>query len=500
MEKIYIICIYLGLLVVLGIVSARFFRGTSSDYFVASHSIGPVLLLMSVFGTTMTAFAMVGSTAESYRVGVATYGKIAAISGLVHSFCFFFVGLRLWALGKRYGYRTQIEFFRDRFESPLLSYLLFPILVGLVIPYLLAGLLGAGALMSGVTRGMFPETFAGTNGAVPTWLTGLVICGVVLSYIGAGGVRSAAWANTFQTIVFMIMAGLAFFVIADKLGGLETASMMSDEGKRVREGNLTMAEFWSYSLIPLSVAMFPHLFQHWLTARSANAFKLTLVAHPICILITWIPCILIGLWATGAMLDGALIVPEDTQPNAVLGIMINKLLGPIIGGLVTAGVLAAIMSSLDSQFVCLGTIFTRDFASRFMGKRQLTERQTLWLARGFVVAIVALVYALSLAEPRQVFALGIWCFSGFSSLFPLVIAALYWKRATKAGAIVSILVTAGAWLYMFYQSDFGDIRTYRVFGMMPVALLVAINALTMFIVSMGTRRPSPETMAKFFRV
>lgn len=153
MTQAVIIGGYLVLLLGLGIFSGRFFRGTSSDYFVASRSIGSFMLLMSVFGTTMTAFAMVGSTGEAFRVGIGTYGKLASYSGLIHSACFFFVGLKLWELGKRNGYLTQIQFFRDRFQSDALGYLLFPILVMLVVPYLLIGLLGAGAVVKGVTRG-----------------------------------------------------------------------------------------------------------------------------------------------------------------------------------------------------------------------------------------------------------------------------------------------------------------------------------------------------------
>ena len=70
---------------------------------------------------------------------------MASSSGLIHSLVFFMIGIKLWAIGKRYDYVTQIQYFRARFESDLFGYLLFPILVGLVIPYLLIGLLGAGA-------------------------------------------------------------------------------------------------------------------------------------------------------------------------------------------------------------------------------------------------------------------------------------------------------------------------------------------------------------------
>ena len=91
------------------------------------------------------------------------------------------------------------------------------------------GVIGAGKTIWGVTKAkgklaegataeektawletsMFPELFASSQGGIPVWLTGLVICIVVLCYIFAGGSRAAAWANTFQTLVFMAMGVLA---------------------------------------------------------------------------------------------------------------------------------------------------------------------------------------------------------------------------------------------------------------------------------------------------
>jgi SSS family solute:Na+ symporter len=141
--------------------------------------------------------ALVGSTGEAYRGGIGVYGMLASWSGLIHAGVFFFVGMPLWALGKRYGYVTQIQYFRDRFQSDALGVILFPVIVGLVIPYLLVGLLGATGVVQSLTRGAFPEVFAATHGGIPPWLSGLVISGVVLSYIFFGGLRGAALANAF---------------------------------------------------------------------------------------------------------------------------------------------------------------------------------------------------------------------------------------------------------------------------------------------------------------
>jgi len=539
------------------------FRGTSRDFFVASHSIGPFLLLMSVFGTTMTAFALVGSTGKSFERGIGTYGLMASISGLIHMAIFFLIGIRLWALGKRHGYLTQIQFFRARFESDGLGYILFPILVLLVVPYLLIGIIGAGKVIEPVTAGAFPDLFTNPTipawvGGIPPWLTGLVICIVVLTYVFLGGSRGAALANAFQTVVFMAMGIVAFYFVVQSLGGLEQAGkvpmritedgslvqdyrfdqkagilMEQDPPKKIgqvlnftnsnltdrhphlgrdpivvefkkknpktgelvpfeRELGIPFITFVTYLFIPLSVGMFPHLFQHWLTARNARAFKLTVIAHPLCILIVWVPCVLIGSWATG-------LLPPGIPPPAVLSATLNMLVGdPWLTGLLTAGVLAAIMSSMDSQFLCLGTVFTNDIVVHRAGSKVYSDSQKLKIARSFIVIIVAVTYLLAMAvKNANVFDLAIWCFSGFAALFPLVFSALYWKRATKAGAIASVLTALISWAWFFHQSGYGG-EYFVGPGIVPAAICFLVSAGALVVVSLLTSPPAQSTIDQFF--
>ncbi|MCC9605477.1 sodium:solute symporter family protein [Blastopirellula sp. JC732] len=503
--QLVIICIYLALLLALGLFSNRLFSGSSKDYMLASHSIGPFLLLMSIFGTTMTAFALVGSTGESYVEGVGVYGLLASSSGIVHSLCFFVLGVKLWSFGRKYGYTTQIEFFRDRLESDKLGILLFPILVGLVIPYLLIGVMASGTVIMAVTKGAFPTFFTATGGGIPGWLGSLVVCGVVLIYVFFGGMRGTAWANTFQTIVFMILGVVTFFVIASQIGGakgiwenLKIASESIPHDKLVRAGNhnMTYLKFATYMFVPLSVGMFPHLFQHWLTAKKASNFKLAVVAHPLFIMIVWAPCVLVGAWAAGNLVTIPPAVHDN--PNAILPFLVKKFSNDVLGGFLTAGVLAAIMSSLDSQFLCVGTIFTNDIVVHYGGKGRFSDKQIVVIARVFIILIVAITYALSLLDNPRVFTLGIWCFSGFSALFPLVFACLYWKGLTKAGAYASVLTAIGMWCYYFYQSDFALNPDYSVLGMMPVAPMLLGSTLALIVVSLITPKPSEETLQKFF--
>lgn len=537
MTQLYVIVVYLVALVLLGWIARGWSRGTSQDYLLASHSIGPFLLLMSLFGTTMTAFALVGSTGESFARGIGVYGMLASSSGIMHSLCFFLLGVKLWQFGKQYGYKTQVQFFRERLESDKIGLVLFGVLVALVIPYLLIGVLSAGLFINVVTQdqgrvvdgqvvnptfeeGTFPRFFedagegfagpSGSKGGVPRHLASLVVCGVVLTYVFVGGMRGTAWANTFQTTIFMLLGIVMFYLIAQTLGGEESllanlrrlAESVPEE-KLTRDG-LSHSKYLTYLLIPLSVGMFPHVFQHWLTARSASAFKLPIVMHPIFILIVWAPCVLVGVWATGSLVEVPPSVAE--HPSRVLPFMVNQTGQAWLAGLLTAGVLAAIMSSLDSQFLCLGTMFTEDLVLHYGGRNRFSERSEVWIARGFIVAIVVLTYCFSLLEPPGVFDLGVWCFSGFSALFPLAVAALYWRGLTKWGAYASIVTTILLWLVLFRASDFGRDAAYAIelplggesYPVLPVFPLVVASTVAMVAVSLLTPRPSEETLARFF--
>ncbi|QDU81035.1 Sodium/proline symporter [Polystyrenella longa] len=498
---------YLLLLLLLGLGSSRMFRGTSKDFMLASHSIGPFMLLMSIFGTTMTAFALVGSTGEAFKEGIGVYGMMASSSGIIHSLCFFILGVKLWKLGQKYGYKTQIQYFRDRLDSDKIGLVLFPVIVGLVIPYLLIGVMASGTVIFNTTRGAFPDLFEG--GAIPKELASLAICCVVLVYVFFGGMRGTAWANTFQTLVFMVLGVITFVTISAKLGGVTAASeaVMELHPDKLVRTNIPKLQFFTYLFIPLSVGMFPHLFQHWLTARSASTFKLPVVAHPLFIMIVWVPCVLLGVWATSIMTEDGPMFAEKFNANAVLAVMVSKMTTPTLAGFLTAGILAAIMSSLDSQFLCVGTIFTEDMVVHYKGRDKITDTQEIWLARGFIVAIVALTYVLALfLQGTRIFSLAVWCFSGFSSLFPLILAALYWKRLTKAGAYACVIAAFASWLYLFAQADFAGNPDYVLqlslggeeYKMMPVVGMIACSTLALVIVSLFTKPPRKETLEKFF--
>jgi SSS family solute:Na+ symporter len=480
-----VIVVYLGLVLAVGLTSHRLFRGTGEDYFLATRTIGPFMLLMSLFGTHMTAFSLLGASGEAYRRGVGVFGLMASSSALVAPAVFWFVGRRLWRLGKRNGYITQIQFFRDRWGSDAVGLLLFVVLVALLIPYLLIGVMGAGLTLAQITSGL-----------VPRWAGSLAVCAVVLVYVSYGGLRGTAWANTFQTLVFMVLGAVTFFWIVHSLGGFEqvmTRVAEEQPGLLARGERISKAGFLSYMVIPLSVGMFPHIFMHWLTARQEASFRLPIVGYPVCIAIVWVPSVLLGI-------VGAVDVPglEGPAASSVLVRMIQAHAPELLAGLLAAGVFAAIMSSLDSQVLSLGTIFTQDIVRHYGLGDAMSERRQVFVGRSFTVAILVVTYAISLVASPGIFRLGVWSFTGYAALFPVVLAALFWRRSTGAGVVASVLGVVVLWIYFFVRSSQVPGYTVGGTGVIPAAVILAASAAILWGVSLATRPPESERLDRFF--
>lgn len=480
-----IIVLYLAAVLVIGIFSHKFFRGTSEDYFVAARTLGPFILLVSLFGANMTAFAILGSSGEAYMEGIGVFALMASSSGLVIPVVFYFVGTRVWALGKRRGYLTPVQLFRERWGSDNLGLLIFLVQITLLVPYLLIGVMGGGSTLTQVT-----------GGQVPDWVGGLVICAVVLAYVTYGGMRGTVWVNVFQTVVLLALGFIAFWVIVTRLGGLEAAMTRvaaTHPDLLIRGEHIKPWKLLTYTCIPLSVGMFPHMFLHWLTARSAASFRPTLAFYPICIAIVWVPAVVLGVVARGDFPDLGV-----AGANSILVKMIDLYAPGVLAGLLAAGVFAAIMNSFDSQVLAAGTMFTQDIVRHYGFHDRMSERQQILVGRLFMVAILIGTYLLSRVVDRSIFKLGVWCFTGFAALFPVVVAALFWKRSTKWGAAASTVSVIVLWTY--FVSVGWESRDYTIgdTGVMPVGVMLVVSALAMVVGSLLTKPPEAAVLDKFF--
>jgi SSS family solute:Na+ symporter len=481
-----VVALYLAALVGIGAASTRLARNTSEDFFIAARSLGPVLLLTSLLGAHMTAFSLLGASAESYRRGIGVFALMASSSALVAPVVFLFLGTRVWALARRHGFLTQVEYFRERWGSETLGHLLFAALHVLLVPYLLLGIKGGGLSLAEVSDGLLPE-----------WLASLITAGVILGYVALGGMRGTAWVNAFQTALFVALGGALFAVIVRDLGGLESvfARLAAEQpGLLVRGDAVRPLEMLSYTAIPLSVGMFPHMFLTWLTARSGRAFRLSVVAYPLCVAAIWLPSVLLGVMA-------AVDLPGIQGPatNGVLMRMLRGHAPGLLGSVLAAGVFAAVMAAVDSQVLALSTMFTRDVVGRRRARRglQFPERAQVLTGRAFVALVLLAAWALSLVADRSLFRIGVWTFTGFTGLLPLLLAALFWRRSTAAGGIASILTALGLWGWFLARGWSDPAYSVGGTGLMPVVLVLAGSSLAMLVGSLASPAPDRARIERF---
>src|SRR5947209_4874093 len=196
MIPVIVIFVYLAVIASIGLVAFKKGRANTEDFFLASRTIGPMVFFLSLFATNMTAFAILGSSGVAYRRGIGIFGMMASSSALVIPLTIFLIGTRLWALGKKFGHQTQVQFFRDRWECSGIGTVLFALSAAMLVPYMIISIIGGGTVLADLSRD-------GAGGAplIPYWLGCLIVTLVVTMVVFFGGMRGVVWVNIFQTIL-----------------------------------------------------------------------------------------------------------------------------------------------------------------------------------------------------------------------------------------------------------------------------------------------------------
>jgi SSS family solute:Na+ symporter len=487
-----IVLAYLAVVLYIGIFAFRHSRRSAEDFFLASRAIGPFVFLASLFGANMTAFTILGSSGHAFNNGIVTYGLMASSSALVIPLTLLLVGTRVWTLGKRHGFMTPVQMFRDRWECSHIGTVIFAVQAALLVPYIVIAVMGGGTALRAIS-----------GGAVPYWLGGAIVSGVVMTYVFLGGMRGTALVNTFQATLFLAFGTAALVVIGSGMGGFTGAIQSMLESPELshlltRE-RISPAYFFSYTFIPLSSIAFPHICIFCLTAKRMSYFRRTVIAYPLCIMAVWLPAVFLGVVANvasdvpGIAAKLAARAAGSPLPSDDVVILMLAHYAPVwLAGLLGAGIMAAVMAS-DSQILALSTMFTEDVFAYYGGRSRFGESAQVTIGRAFVVIVTLVAYAIALVARPGIFGLAVqFGFSGFAAMSVLLFAALFWKRSTKWGALAVALWTALATVVSGTMPP-----TWTINGFLPVVPMVLIAAVLMIVVSLLTSPPSAETIARY---
>jgi Na+/proline symporter len=213
-----------------------------------------------------------------------------------------------------------------------------------------------------------------------------------------------------------------------------------------------------------------------------------------------------------------------------------------LAGILGAGIISAVMGSDAHQVLALSTMFTKDVFAHYGGQEKFGERRSVHFARGFIVVVTIIAYliALALKEKQGIFEIAVrYAFSGFAAMSPVMVAALYWRRSTKWGALAATIFVAASlvatgllqgkpapapppaksssaapttakpkediiWqigqgadaIKVFSRAPNGDVRFLN--GYMTVFPMVLGSIICVVLFSLATPPPSAQTIAKYF--
>ncbi|MDG6224139.1 MAG: sodium:solute symporter family protein [Candidatus Thermoplasmatota archaeon] len=469
-----IFCSYLLLLLAIGVYSHIKSKRTTEDYFLASRSIGPLVLFFSLAATNFSAFTFFGFAGASYKIGFAYYGIMAFGTGFM-AVSFYFIGRKLWKLGKQKGYITPPELIGDRMGSTTLRLMFMAVMVVFTIPYLATQAVGGGIALTQLTNGLVSYE----GGAA-------IITLVILVYVLFGGMRGDAYTDVLQGIVMLVTIISAVGIVSWGLGGFtfantQIAERFPDLMTRPGGGGFFTVKVWiSYMLLwTLADPMFPQLWTRFYAARDEKAIRTSMVLYPIVTMALFLGPVLIGVW--GNLTFPGLI---GSGPDSILPMMVAEYAPAWAAGAIMAGAFAALMSTADSQLLVLSSMLTRDVYGVWLRKGS-SDREQYIAGKVFVVGLALSGLAIALFRVEAIFdILTRTTFTGLAVLFPTTIAALYWKRATKWGCISSIAI--GELTYAGFY--FGWIPDAFSFGFLPVVPVSVVAAGVLIIASLLTKR------------
>jgi SSS family solute:Na+ symporter len=465
--------LYLGSLLVIAAFAHKRSKKSSEDYFVASRSIGPIVLFLSLAATNFSAFTFFGFAGAAYKFGLAYYGIMAFGTGFM-ALSFYFIGRKVWSLGKKHGYITPPELIGDRFKSDSLRMIFLCVMVVFTLPYLATQAIGGGIALEQLTENEVSYEY----GAALVTL-------VIVAYVVIGGMRGDAYTDVLQGLLMLAVMISAIGIVSAGLGGFTEANTrlaeeFPDLVTRPGGKDFFTPQVWiSYMVLWIMCdPMFPQLFARFYTARDEKAIKFSMIMYAPITAVLFLGPVLIGAW-------GNLEFPglTGTEPDQIMPMMLDRFAPSWVLGIMLSGAFAALMSTADSQLLVLSSMLTRDVYKKWV-KRDANQRQEYIVGTSLVVVLALVGLGIALSSVETLFeTLTKTTFTGLAVLFPTTVAVLYWKRVTKWGCMASIV--GGELVYAGFY--FGTLPSDWTLGFLSVVPVIGIAVTLLVTVSLSTQ-------------
>ena len=454
----------------------RMRNGGEKDYFLGGRKMGPWVSALSAGASDMSAWSLMGLPASVYALGMGqTWIAIGLAIGYALSWILEAPRLRRYSIAAKDSI-TIPQYLTNRFLSKSKA-----VQVICAIIFLVAYTIYAASSIKAC--GTLFNTVVGVDANVAMYLAAIII----ISYTFLGGFSAVSWTDFFQGMLMLAALLIAPIFALTLVESGQGASGMEEVGA----GYWKLFTNWQDVISGLGWGLgyfgMPHIIIRFMAVRSDKDIKKSAAIG-----ISW--TVLILGFAVIAGLIGRMYLGEIEDTSTVFIQMVRKMFPPVISGVLLSAILAASMSTADSQLLSSASAFASDVYKPVIRKNKAGDKEMLWAGRLVVlaVAIVALLIA-SNPESGSIMNLVSNAWGVFGAAFgPVILLSLFWRRLTFGGAVAGIVT--GAVVDILWLAFLSSTGVYEIVPGFLCGLLATVA------VSLMGREPGAEVLKLFDRV
>ena len=490
------IIVYLAAMLLVGFAYSKT-NNDSADFYLGGRKMGPLVTAMSAEASDMSSWLLMGMPGLAYLSGIASPGWTAIGLALGTWLNWLIVARRLRRYSANLDAITVPQFLSLRFHDQrnLLNALGAVIIIVFFVPYTASGFAACGKLF---------HSLFGDMAAM------LVSALVIVGYTILGGFRAVTTTDLIQSVVMSLalVAVLGYgIVVAGGWGAVvENAQSLSGYLTMTASHDAVTGGATSYSLLDIVSTMawglgyfgMPHILLRFMAIEDEKKLVLSRRIATVWVVIAMAASILIGMVGLGMTKAGALeFLSGSTSETLIVRVasLISQhgVLAAILAGLILAGILAATMSTADSQMLAAASSVSQNILQEF-AHLKLSEKQSLFAARLTIVCVSVVGVVLARDPNSSVFGIVSFAWAGFGGAFgAVVLCALFWKRCNWQGALAGMLsggLMVFVWKYLV--SPLGGV--FGIYELLP-AFLVSLAVCV--VVSLVTPAPEADILAEF---
>ena len=493
------IVVYLAAMLAIGVWCAKK-NNSVDDFYLGGRKLGPLVTAMSAEASDMSSWLLMGLPGVAYISGLAEASWTAIGLAIGTYINWLIVARRIRLYSNHLGAITVPQFFSKRWkdERNLLSAIAAVVIIVFFIPYLASGFSACGKLFASLFN--------------TDYVTAMVISGaVIVIYTVTGGFLAASFTDLVQSIVMTAALMIVLVFATGQAGGL--ASVM--ENARSLAGYLSLTNIHDaltggadpYSLLTICSLLawglgyfgMPHILLRFMAIEEEKKLKISRRVATSWVVISMAVAIFIGVVGNAMTANNSLEHLEDAETIIVqISNLLSQhgILAALLAGVILAGILAATMSTADSQLLAASSSVSQNLFVEFFGVK-FSSRQGMLVARGTMVVISLISMFLARDPDSSVFRVVSFAWAGFGAAFgPAVLFALFWKRSNKWGALAGMVaggVMVFVWKYLI--APMGGI--WGIYELLPAFI---VSSLVIVLVSLATEKPDRETEEIFEEV